>query len=120
MDGRSNYEGGTEMFYKKDGSGYRDAMEGVRFKTLAFGDKTLLAEFRLSQGSTVPEHSHPHEQTGYIISGHMRFSVAGKTIEVETGDAWNIAGDIPHGVEVLDDSVVIEVFSPKREDYLPE
>ncbi|MFA9454044.1 MAG: cupin domain-containing protein [Candidatus Aminicenantaceae bacterium] len=108
------------MFYKKHDTGFKIALEGVRFKTLAFGDKTLLAEFRLSRGSKVPEHSHPHEQTGYMISGHMRFFVEGKTIDVEPGDAWNIAGEVPHGVEVLDDSVVIEVFSPKREDYLPE
>jgi quercetin dioxygenase-like cupin family protein len=110
----------SEMFYKKDDSGFQDALEGVGYKTLAFGDKTLLAEFRLSRGSTVPEHSHPHEQTGYLISGRMRFFVQDKTMEVETGDAWNIAGDIPHGAEVLEDSVVIEVFSPVREDYLPE
>ena len=108
------------MFYKKHDTGFQIALEGVRFKTLAFGEKTLLAEFRLSRGSKVPEHSHPHEQTGYMISGQMRFFVEGKTIDVGPGDAWNIAGDLPHGVEVLEESLVIEVFSPKREDYLPE
>ena len=46
------------MFYKKTDSGFRDALEGVNFKTLAFGEKTLLAEFRLKQGSTVPEAFH--------------------------------------------------------------
>jgi len=108
------------MFCKNNSSGFRDVLEGVWFKTLVYGEKALLAEFKLSEGSTVPEHSHPHEQTGYLISGHMRFFIEGKTIGVGPGDAWNIAGGIPHGVEVLDDSVVIEVFSPKREDYLPE
>jgi len=108
------------MFYKKDESGFRDVLEGVRFKTLVFGDKTLLAEFRLAAGSAVPEHSHPHEQTGYLISGHMTFHIEGEIHDAQAGDAWNIAGGIPHGVEVLEDSVVLEIFSPKREDYLPE
>ena len=108
------------MFYKKHGSGFKDALDGVSFKTLVFGDKTLLAEFRLDHGSTVPRHSHPHEQTGYLVSGRMRFSIEGKILEVGPGDAWNIGGNIEHGVEVLEDSLVIEVFSPRREDYLPK
>jgi quercetin dioxygenase-like cupin family protein len=108
------------MFYRKHETGYREALEGVRFKTLAYGEKTLLAEFRLSQGSKVPQHSHPHEQTGYLVSGRLRFQMGGKTIDAGPGDAWNIEGNIEHGVEVLEDSLVIEVFSPKREDYLPE
>ncbi len=45
------------MFYKKTDSGFRGALEGVNFKTLVFGEMTLLAEFKLSEGSTVPEHS---------------------------------------------------------------
>ena len=95
-------------------------MEGIAFKTLAFGEKTLLAEFHLSQGSTVPSHSHPHEQTGYLVSGQMRFHVEGKSIDVGPGDAWSFEGNREHGVDVLEDSLVIEVFSPPREDYLPE
>ena len=36
------------------------------------------------------------------------------------GDSWSIPGGMPHGAEVLEDSVAIEVFSPVRDDYLPE
>jgi len=106
------------MFYKKDDRPYRTALDGVSFKSLAHGQKTHLTEFKLEKGSRIPVHSHPHEQTGYLVSGKMTFIIAGKTFDVESGCAWNISGHVEHGVEVLEDCLVIEVFSPAREDYL--
>ena len=106
------------MFYKKDDKPYRQLIEGVTFKSLAYGDKTHLTEFRLAKGCNIPLHSHPHEQTGYLVAGKMIFTIAGETFQAEAGDGWNIAGNIEHGVEVLEDCLVIEVFSPTREDYL--
>jgi quercetin dioxygenase-like cupin family protein len=107
------------MFYRKSESNYRTARQGVRFKTLAWGEKTHLTEFKLSRGATIPKHSHPHEQTGYLVSGRMKFVIGDEVFDAQSGDGWNIAGHIEHGVDVLEDSVVIEVFSPAREDYLP-
>jgi quercetin dioxygenase-like cupin family protein len=106
------------MFYKKEDSPYRHPLEGVSFKSLAHGEKTHLTEFRLDKGSIIPTHAHPHEQTGYLISGKMKFTIAGEVFMAEAGDGWNIAGNIEHGVDVLENAVVIEVFSPAREDYL--
>lgn len=108
------------MFAQKDEKGFRTALEGVRFKTLVYGEKTLMAEFHLDAGATVPMHTHPHEQTGYLVSGRMKFLLdTGETLEVESGASWCIAGNVEHGAEVLQDSLVIEVFSPVREEYLP-
>jgi quercetin dioxygenase-like cupin family protein len=49
----------------------------------------------------------------------MTFTLDGKDYEAEAGDSWNIPGNVEHGVKVHEDSIVIEVFSPVREDYLP-
>jgi quercetin dioxygenase-like cupin family protein len=106
------------MFGKKTESAYALVREGVRFKTVAYGEKTHLTEFHLSKGSVIPEHSHPQEQTGYLVSGRLTFRIGAETFEARPGDGWNIGGGVAHGVDVLDDSVVIEVFSPPREDYL--
>jgi unsaturated pyranuronate lyase len=107
------------MFYKKESGNYRKALEGVTYKTLTFGAKTLLSEFRLEKGSEIPIHSHPHEQIGYMISGNMTFTINGEIYNAEPGDSWCIPSNVEHGADVLEDSVVIEVFSPVREDYLP-
>jgi quercetin dioxygenase-like cupin family protein len=106
------------MFYKKNDTGYRTALEGVRLKTLVHGDRTLLCEFRLEKGKVLPNHTHPHEQTGYLVSGRINLTIRDEKFEVMPGDSWCIPGDVEHGAEILEDSVAVEVFSPVREDYL--
>jgi quercetin dioxygenase-like cupin family protein len=107
------------MFAKKSTDGYKTPLEGIEQKTLVYGEKTLMTEFHLKKGATIPRHSHPHEQTGYLVSGKIRLSVDSQILDCEPGDSWCIAGDAEHGVEIIKDAVVIEVFSPVRTDYLP-
>ena len=107
------------MFYKRDVSGYRQAVDGVRMKTLVYGENTLFTEFLLSAGHTLPRHAHDQEQTGYLVSGSIRLSIGDDAFDVGPGDSWCIPGNVEHGAEILADSVAIEVFSPVRKDYLP-
>lgn len=106
------------MFQKKDDRGYRDLLDGIRQKTLVYGQKTLLAEFKLEKGAVLPRHHHPHEQTGYLVSGCMDLTIGDQTHRVEPGDSWCIASDVEHSAAARENSVVVEVFSPVREDYL--
>lgn len=109
------------MFYKdEDNSGYVELVEGIQIKTVCYGEKTLTAKFKLAKGSTLPRHKHPHEQTGYLISGNMEFEISGEKMIAAPGDSWNIEGNCEHGAQVLEDSVVLEVFCPVRVDYLPQ
>ena len=107
------------MFNKRSANGYKQVLDGIKLKTLVYGDKTLLAEFRLEKNFQIPIHSHPHEQTGYLISGRIRFFIGQDIFEAEPGDSWCIPGDVEHRAEFIEDSVAVEVFSPVREDYLP-
>ncbi|MBJ6750412.1 cupin domain-containing protein [Geomonas anaerohicana] len=107
------------MFEKRSDAGYQQVLPGIRQKTLVHGDKTLMVEFLLEKGAQLPLHSHPHEQTGYLVSGRIRLSIGEKKQEVLPGDSWCIAGGAQHNAEILEDSVAIEVFSPVREEYLP-
>jgi quercetin dioxygenase-like cupin family protein len=108
------------MFYKSERNGYKQPLVGIKFKTLVCGERTLFAEFRLEKGRNLPRHRHPHEQTGYLVGGRMRLSIGEKTFEVEPGDSWCIPSNVEHGGETIEDSIAVEVFSPVREDYLPE
>jgi len=108
------------MFYKKNDDGYKQVLEGIKLKTLVYGEKSLLTEFRLEKGRLLPMHAHPYEQTGYLISGRIRLSIGKDVAEVVPGESWCIPSGVEHGAEILADSVAIEVFSPVREDYLPE
>jgi quercetin dioxygenase-like cupin family protein len=93
------------------------ALAGIQRKTLLDGGHTQLVQFKLAMGAVIPTHQHPQEQTGYLLSGRMIMTIAGKACEVSAGDSWTIPGGIEHGMRVLEDSVAIEVFSPVRQDY---
>jgi quercetin dioxygenase-like cupin family protein len=108
-----------ENYRKADKTGYIQAAAGIRRKTLIYGGNTLMTEFLLDKGAVLPMHSHPEEQTGYLVSGHMRLTIGGDTYDIQPGDSWLAPGNVTHGAEILEDSVAVEVFAPVREDYLP-
>lgn len=107
------------MFEKHKASGHTEVIEGIHLKTLVYGQHTLMVEARLESGAVLPLHQHPHEQTGYLVSGQMDFLVDGERYIVNPGDSWNIPGDVEHSVTALEETIVVEVFSPVREDFLP-
>ena len=107
------------VFAAADAASHHDVLPGITMRTLSYGAATLMTEFRLLAGHQLPLHAHPHEQTGYLVSGRLTFTIAGEVFEAGPGDGWSIAGGVGHKVEVHEDSVAIEVFSPVREDYLP-
>jgi quercetin dioxygenase-like cupin family protein len=108
-----------DMFRKGDAVGYKEVMDGIMRKTLVYGDKTTMAEFKLAKGSLVRNHQHPgHEQTGYLIKGKLLFYIGTEKCEVDPGDSWCVPVNIEHRVEVLEDSVAIEVFSPIKKDFI--
>jgi len=108
------------MFKKSDVSGYKCPLDRIKFKTLVYGEKTLLAEFKLEKGAFLPRHKHSYEQTGYLVSGKIELTIGNETHSLSQGDSWCIPENIEHHARAFDDSVAIEVFSPVREDYLPD
>lgn len=107
------------MFTKKNTGSFKPLLEGITMRPLAWEEKTILCEFKLEKGFKIPAHKHPYEQTGYLLSGKLNFRI-GKTWNLaESGDSWSIPENVEHEVEILEDSVVLELFSPIRPDYLP-
>jgi quercetin dioxygenase-like cupin family protein len=106
------------MYGKHTEHNYTEILNGIRIKTVCYGESTLMTEFLLQKDALLPEHAHPYEQTGYLVKGKIRLFIGGVSKELVPGDSWCIAKDLPHRAEILEDSVAIEVFSPVREDYL--
>jgi quercetin dioxygenase-like cupin family protein len=107
------------MFTKKDTRGFRPLLEGITMRPLAWEEKTQLCEFKLQKGARIPPHSHPYEQTGYLVSGKLNFRIDKTWNLAESADSWSIPENVEHEVEILENSVVLELFSPIRPDYLP-
>ncbi|HPR42669.1 MAG TPA: cupin domain-containing protein [Candidatus Methanofastidiosa archaeon] len=106
------------MFKKEDELRTKELLKGISMELLCHGDKALMARFLLRGGHELPMHSHPYEQVGYMVSGHMVLVIDGTDHDVLEGDSWCIPQDVEHGAHILEDSLVVEVFSPPRDDYL--
>ena len=98
--------------------------EPVEQLTAAIGRQMLhtetmtVARIHLSAGAVVPSHQHVNEQVANVVSGRLRFVVAGDEVEVAAGESIALPAHVPHEVEALEDSLVIDVFSPVRDDWL--
>ena len=90
---------------------------GVVRRTLNAGERTMLCEVEFARGATVPDHTHPHEQIGYLSRGRLRFRIGDEVREIGQGDSWIVPGNMPHEVTALEASVAIDIFSPPREEY---
>jgi quercetin dioxygenase-like cupin family protein len=95
-----------------------DIAPGIKRRTIAAGATMYQMRAELSAGSRMPEHTHPQEQIAHVIKGKMNLIVAGVPHELATGDAFYLASNVPHGVETIEDTTVIDTFSPPREEYL--
>lgn len=92
--------------------------ELIRRKVLAPGESMMSMVVEYKQGGFGPEHSHPHEQLGFIISGKIKITIAGVDHEVSAGEQICVPGNQLHSVLALEDSQILETFSPLRLDIL--
>ena len=81
-------------------------------------DLVTLARWELSKGALFQEHHHPNEQISMIQRGRMRFTLPDGEREVGAGAILRIPPNTPHSAEVLEDCVALDVFSPRREDWI--
>ncbi len=97
-----------------------EMLRGVHRRTMAITDEEMLCEFFLERDSIVPEHSHLNDQVGYVIYGKVELTIGGQTRLCQPGDSYAIPGGVAHQARAVIDSLVIDVFSPPRNDYRTE
>jgi quercetin dioxygenase-like cupin family protein len=91
---------------------------GLTRRVLAYNDKLFLAEHEMVKGWVGTVHSHPHEQVVYVVHGHLKVTCQGKTVDVRAGDTFVVRGGVEHSASAMEDSRVVDVFTPCREDYV--
>jgi quercetin dioxygenase-like cupin family protein len=91
---------------------------GITRRTVVHGKTMYQMLATLAAGSQMPPHSHPQEQIVHILEGKMRLIVGGVPHELATGDSFYLASNVPHAVETLLQTRVLDTFSPPRNDYL--
>lgn len=106
------------MMVTKKEEAKKRTFKGVSLDSLAVGEKSMVAKMNYVVGNYAATHAHPHEQSGYVISGKYTMTVGDQEYELNPGDSYAIPGNVPHSFRVIEGGEVIDVFTPVREDYL--
>jgi quercetin dioxygenase-like cupin family protein len=92
--------------------------DGIQRKILGFDENLMMTLVNFKKNSRGTIHSHPHRQVTYIIRGSFEVQIEDEKRILKQGDSFFILPSILHGVMALDDALLVEVFSPLREDFL--
>jgi quercetin dioxygenase-like cupin family protein len=96
----------------------REQMNPLLSRQVIHTDQMTIARLSLKQGAVVPEHRHVNEQVTVLERGRLRFIIDGIETILEGGQALQIPSQAVHRVEALEDSEAMDLFSPRREDWL--
>jgi quercetin dioxygenase-like cupin family protein len=106
-----------QQFWQSDAIVPRQLAPGVTAK-IASGEKVMLSLVTLAPGAVVPEHAHPHEQMGMLVSGSMELTVSGQTRTLSGNAIYLVPGGVLHkALAGPEGAVALDVFSPPREEY---
>ena len=92
--------------------------EGITRQILGFNDQIMMVKVWFEAGSEGYLHEHFHSQVTYVASGRFDVTVGEETRTLVEGDCFFMKPNIPHGAVCIEAGVLIDVFSPKREDFL--
>lgn len=106
------------MFVDGKGIAPTSCGEGVSRKILAMGGSLMMVEVTFRAGGVGEPHTHVHEQVSYLAKGKMEFLLDGEKRIVTEGDSIYIPSGVFHGTLALEDSVIVDIFTPIREDFL--
>ncbi len=98
--------------------GWADSAPGIKRKVLCHGDGIMLVRFAFEAGAVGAEHAHPHTQCSVIESGVFDVTIAGRTQRLAAGNSYLVAPNLRHGAVAIEAGVIVDAFSPAREDFL--
>lgn len=106
-----NFQVGTELPWE-------DASAGIQRQVFGYDDRIMMVKVKFEEGAVGDLHHHHHTQVSYVESGVFEATIGGEKQLLKTGDGFFVPSDIIHGCVCLEPGVLIDVFSPHREDFL--
>lgn len=92
--------------------------EGVRRQIMGYDGQLMLVKVHFDKGSIGSMHEHYHSQATYVVSGKFELTIGDEKRIIEAGDGYYVAPDVLHGCVCLEEGILIDTFSPMREDFL--
>lgn len=108
----------SNKFIPADSLEWESVGPGLQRKILGYTDDLMVVCVKFVEGGLAAMHSHPHTQSSYIASGKFEFTVDGESLTVTEGDGVLIKPNQLHECRCIDSGIVIDTFSPIREDFL--
>lgn len=110
--------GASKEFIKGEDLDWEVVGEGLRRKIMGYDDKIMLVKVHFEVGAVGQMHEHYHSQVTYVESGSFNVTIDGKTQTLKGGDSFYIPPHSLHGAICTEAGVLIDVFSPIREDFM--
>lgn len=110
--------GTSKEFLKSNEIEWETVGEGVRRQIMGYDEKILMAKVDFDEGGVGPMHEHHHSQVTYVVSGQFKLTIGEETKVLKEGDSFYIPPHVMHGAVCLEDGMLIDVFSPIREDFM--
>jgi quercetin dioxygenase-like cupin family protein len=109
-----------EMFVKNKDVKSEEIAPGVTRKIMGYQSDLMVIRVTFDGDTSFPSHQHPHQQITHIIEGKFKATIDGKSEMLGPGDSYVVPGDVMHSVECFGSGVLIDVFSPRRDDFLTD
>jgi len=108
----------SNKFQKNDEIKWEYASPGIERQVFGYDDRVMLVKVKFEKGAVGSIHEHPHTQVSYVESGVFELTIGGEKQLLKTGDGFYVPPNTLHGSVCLEAGVLIDVFSPHREDFL--
>ena len=110
--------GASKEFIKDDEFDWEVVGEGIKRKIMGYDDSVMLVNVLFEKGSVGTPHEHCHSQVTNVAKGAFEVTIGAVTKMMKRGDCFYIPPHIVHSVVCLEDSLLIDAFSPIREDFM--
>jgi quercetin dioxygenase-like cupin family protein len=110
---------GTDVFVRDAAVDWEDLGAGVRRKLLGYDGTLMMTRVAFERGAVGAPHSHPHHQCAVVESGSFDVTIEGRTQRLGPGDGYIVPSGAVHGVVAVEPGMLLDVFTPIREDFLP-
>jgi quercetin dioxygenase-like cupin family protein len=105
-------------FIENDDISWEEVEKGIYRKIMAYDEKLMFVKVKFEPGKIGNLHRHPHTQISQVESGIFEIEIGGLKKRLKKGDAYYVPPDTLHGAECIEAGVLIDVFSPMREDFI--
>ncbi|GLB48051.1 cupin domain-containing protein [Neptunitalea lumnitzerae] len=108
----------TNVFFKEKATDWEPAGEGITRQFVGYNTQLMVVKVKFEKGAIGALHSHFHTQGTYVASGKFKITINGTSEILETGDGFFVPPNAVHGAECLEAGMLIDSFTPIREDFL--